>query len=103
MAKVVFIDPVNYVSGKISKSSNTVYCYNAKTDHRFVRAYTPQQDNPTENQVALRQKFAKAVTATYTRLNDSAQRPIDEVAFAKQTKYKTIFGFVFSQVYAAED
>ncbi len=103
MAKVVFIDPVNYVSGKLSKASTTVYCYNAKTDHRFVRSYTPQQDNPTENQLALREKFAKAVTATYTRLNDAAQRTTDEVDFAKQTKYKTIFGFVFSQVYAAQE
>ncbi len=101
MAKVVFIDPVNYVSGKISKASTTVYCYNKKTDHRFVRSYTPQEDNPTENQLTLRQKFAKAVTATYTRLNDTAQRPADEIAFAQQNKYKTIFGFVFSQVYNA--
>ena len=52
---------------------------------------------PTPNQLAVRQKFADtyaAMAALTTQEKEAYQE-----AFRKQKKYKTLRGFIFSQLY----
>ena len=37
MSKVVFLDPIDHVSGKLSKKSRVTYCYKAENDRKYTQ------------------------------------------------------------------
>lgn len=52
--------------------------------------------NPTENVMAQRAKFAAVCQSTRSRMADPSQAAADMVAFKSQTKYKTLYSYVFN-------
>ena len=50
----------------------------------------------TENELRQRALFKTAVINTRARLKDPDNLLADQTAFAKQTKYKTLYQFVFN-------
>lgn len=53
------------------------------------------------DEINARTKFAAVVRSTRQRMMDPVQYPVDQVGFAKQDKYPTFYGYVFSQEWAA--
>lgn len=109
--RLVCVMPVEAIIGKIapadqkvSKSNPGFKCfvgyqrgngifnrYQVKKNPR-LRAYEQEELN--------RQKaFTDAVKATRQRLLDPDQNLTDQIAFSKQSKYKTLYSYVFNQVY----
>ena len=52
--------------------------------------------NPTERVLAQRAKFAAVCLATRSRMADPSKAASDMVAFKSQTKYKTLYSYVFN-------
>lgn len=104
MAKVEFIAPVEAVHGKLSKADRYGFAKRKQQNGAGERvAYTFRHTRPTatpsQEVLVQRTKFATAVKATRERLNDPDRSLADMIAFAQQTKYKTIYSYVFNQEY----
>ena len=54
-------------------------------------------------EIARRNAFKQAAIATRERLVDPDQSLMDQIAFTQQTKYKTIYAYVFNQCYKATE
>lgn len=101
MAKVDYAYPVEALHGKVKKTHTVGFALRKETGCKFTQTYTSRTAAPTEAQNEVQKKFAAAVKATRVRLADASKQAQDIVAFKKQSKYKTLYGYVFSQVYAA--
>lgn len=99
MAKVDYAYPIESLHGKVSKAHQTGFAKRKDTDAKYTQTYTPRNVTPSSNELQARAKFAAAAKATRTRLQDPSQAAADQVAFAQQNRYKTLYGFVFAQVY----
>ena len=101
MAKVDYAYPVEALHGKVKKTHRVGFALRKDTGCKFTQTFTPRTAAPSEAQNEVQQKFTAAVKATRLRLADASKQAQDIVAFKKQSKYKTLYGYVFSQVYAA--
>ena len=77
--------------------------------HAVRKPITPASDPisqrttpPSQEELNRRNAFKQAAIATRARLMDPDQSLTDQIAFTQQTKYKTIYAYVFNQCYKAE-
>ena len=107
MAKITYIDPVKSVSGKLTKKHCVVYnVRQAPTNNADMITnpnYTAYRDpnkkvRLTAGQRAWNAKFAQIVAGTRDRMQDPQHVAPDKAAFATQSKYKTLYAYVFNQV-----
>lgn len=101
MAKVDYAYPVEALHGKVKKTHTVGFALRKETGCKFTQTYTSRTAAPTEAQNEVQKKFAAAVKAARVRMADASKQAQDLAAFRKQSKYKTLYGYVFSQVYAA--
>lgn len=101
MAKVTYEDPIHHLSGKISKNYRTTYCFQRATGTKYTQVHGERTKPASEDELALREKFAAVAKRTRQRMQDPAQMMQDAAAFSKQTKYPTLYGYVFSQEWNA--
>ena len=104
MAQVVYEDPIHHISGKISKKFRTTYNYRKQSERKYtsVRGERDLQNKPyTEKELMHRAKFAAVAAATRSRMADPSQAAADMMAFKAQTKYKTLYRYVFRQEWNA--
>ncbi len=102
MAKVTFNHLVDKVQGKTCNDERSpIFCFNRVTGARYVyhrdKAYV---NDPTPEQLAHQQKFASASAQVKTIMADNSQLATYREAFEKQTKYKTLRGYIFADVMA---
>ena len=130
MAKVEYVAPVDAVHGKLSKGDKYGFARRKKANNNgerpnFTFVHTKRttpvtQDEierrksfgnvakatrtsaPSQEEIVRRNKFKQAAIATRERLMNPDQSLADQIAFAQQTKYKTIYAYVFNQCYKAE-
>lgn len=105
--------PVDSMSGMIGKRDETVsnkaFIVNLKKVGNVKNGGAPfmyfslrQNDRvtkPSVSEIANREKFKQAVLDTQARLINPEHIQRDQLAWSKQTKYPTLYGYVFSQVY----
>ncbi len=101
MAKVDYAYPVEALHGKVKKTHTVGFALRKDSGCKFTQTFNPTQAAPTEAQTEVQQKFAAAVKAARVRMADAQKQAQDLAAFKKQSKYKTLYGYVFSLVYAA--
>ncbi len=103
MGKVTFLDPVDYVSGKVSKkNSRTIYKRLRSTDYRFTSVREESEEKQSSAaQIDHRTKFSAVVRATRQRMQDPTQIAQDMAAFSAQKHYPTLYGYVFGQEWKA--
>lgn len=105
------IAPVEAVIGKIGKGNAGLYdvhryggvnCFVgyqfANTGANRFRINTGKYNlDPTKKAsvIAAQAKFAAVSQATSERLLDPQKKQVDKLAWSKQTKYRTLFGYVF--------
>ena len=100
MAIVTYEDPIHHLSGKISKQFLTTYNYRKQSERKYtsVRGERDLKNNPyTEKELAHRAKFTAVAAATRSRMADPSQAAADMAAFKAQTKYKSLYQYVFRQ------
>lgn len=96
MSKVKLEAPFQQFRGKVCKHSQIIFkqMYGTKFTSQICNPYTGE---PSEAQTAHRQKFTTVTAAVQTALADPQQRAALQTAFAKQSKYKTLYGYAFAQ------
>ena len=94
MGKVTYEYPVKDICGKIGKNATMGFAHRGNT--KYTVRYGKRSTPAGQAELAHRQKFSAAVKATRQRMLDSQQNAADKVAFAQQTKYKTLYQYVFN-------
>ena len=100
MAKVDYAYPVEALHGKVKKTHTVGFALRKETGCKFTQTFNRSDSAPTEAQTEVQQRFATAVKAARVRMADASKQAQDLAAFRKQSKYKTLYGYVFSVVYA---
>lgn len=103
---VTYIAPVENASGKIfgQKSRFVAVTRNWGKRQRgcSVIGQRDLKNKPvTEKELNHRSKFAAVCAATRSRMADPSQAAADMAAFKSQTKYKTLYHYVFHQEWNA--
>lgn len=89
---------IEQMHGKVCSHSDTYFAYRNGTQYTGTRCN--QRTTPfSEAEIANQQKFKKAHAAALTRKNDASQHAADLANFKKQTKYKTILGYLIAEEY----
>ena len=94
MGKVTYEYPVKDICGKIDKNATVGFAHRGNT--KYTVRYGKRSTPVGSAEQAHRNKFSAAVKATRQRMLDSQQNAADKVAFAQQTKYKTLYQYVFN-------
>ena len=102
MAKVEYVAPVDAVHGKLSKGDKYGFARRKKANNNgerpnFTFVHTKRTAPVTQDEIERRKSFGDVAKATRARLMDPDQSLTDQIAFAQQTKYKTIYAYVFNQ------
>lgn len=104
MAKVDYIDPIYALHGVLRKhpsGKNICYKQLAATGTTFTQNLAAKVDRVySAEEIARQQKFATARAAMEVAMADPEQLAALKAAFKKQSKYRTLRGFVFAQKYA---
>ena len=95
MGKVVFEDPIHHISGKISKKYRTCYNYRKRFDRKYTSVHGDRTTPVSAAERAWRDLFAQICAATRDRMMDPNHIAQDQVGFIKQTKYKTLYQYVW--------
>ena len=96
MSKIKPMILVDRLSGKVCSHSNTYFA------ERYGTQYTgticnPYTGEPTDKQIAVRQKFADTYAAM-AALTEEQKNDYKE-AFKKQKKYRSLRGYIFAMEY----
>ena len=94
MGKVTYEYPVKDICGKIGKNATVGFAH--RGDTKYTVRYGQRSTPASAAEQAHRNKFSAAVKATRQRMLDSQQNAADKIAFAQQTKYKTLYQYVFN-------
>ena len=94
MGRVTYEYPVKDICGKIGKNATVGFAH--RGDTKYTVRYGKRSTPVGSAEQAHRNKFSAAVKATRQRMLDSQQNAADKVAFAQQTKYKTLYQYVFN-------
>ena len=98
MAQVVFEDPIHHISGKISKKYRTCYNYRKRSDRKYTSVHGDRTTPVSATELAWRQTFADICAATRDRMMDPNYIAMDQVGFRRQTKYGTLYQYVWNVV-----
>ena len=97
MAKIKPMELLSSLSGKVCGHSNKYFAVRYGTQYTGTIC-NPYTGEPTEKQLAVRQKFADTYTAMAALTED--QKAEYETAFRRQKKYRSLRGYIFAQEYA---
>ena len=95
MAKIDFAFPVDKVHGKLAKSHKIGFAHRVASKLNYTQGYGQRTTAVTQKELDHRKKFSAVSIATTNRLADAEQMPIDQMAFKAQTKYKTLYQYVW--------
>ena len=104
MADVVYLDPIDHVSGKISKKFRTVYNYRKASKRKYTQVRDARSTPPTAKEMALHTKFRTVALARNERAQDLMHITQDQAAYTEARKatgfkYTTFFGWLFAKAW----
>ena len=105
MAKVTYLDPIDHLSGKISKQTRTIYVHrSAATSNPGTPDFTQIRGNRTtavsQAEMDARKRFGNICTAARKRMADASKMAADQAAFRTQKQYRTLYQYIWHQVAA---
>ena len=99
MAKIDYAFPIEKVHGKISKKHRIGFAHLTASGRNYTVEYGKRTSSPSAAEVAHREKFTAVCAQARDRMIDPNFIPGDQVGFRNQSKYKTLWGYVFRQVW----
>ena len=96
MAKLKPMELISELRGKVCGHSNKYFAVRYGTQYTGTIC-NPYTGEPTEAQIAVRQKFADTYAAMAALTPE--QKADYETAFRKQKKYRSLRGYIFAQLY----
>ena len=101
MANIEYAFPVEKVHGKISKKHKVGFAHRIASGVNYTTVYGQRKSKPSTAELLNRQKFKDVAAAARERMINPEFVQIDHAGFNKQTKYTTLWGYVFNEVYKA--
>lgn len=99
MAAINPIDLIKTMSKKICMHSDFFFRTNKQTGKTTTgKVCFPSEKEPTQQQIAVRNRFAKVTVAVRAILQDSTEKAKLEAEFKAQTKYGSLFGFAMHKL-----
>ena len=95
MAQVVYLDPIDHVSGKLSKKSRVTYMYNSDTDRKYTQIRGKRTTPYTAAELARFDKFAAVSRATANVMKSLPDLQVAQTEFKAQTTYKKLRSYVW--------
>ena len=100
MSKVVFLDPIDHVSGKLSKKSRVTYCYRANSneageDRRYTQIRGKRSTPYTAAELARFDKFAAVSQSTAAVMKNPQSLQTAMTEFQAQSPYKKLRSYVW--------
>ena len=104
MGKPVFLDPIDYISGKISRKFRTIYNRRKDSDRRYTQVRDARKSPPTSKEMAQHTKFRTCLLAARERAEDLMNMTQDQAAYntAKKSagfKYHTFRGWLTAKAW----
>ncbi len=106
MGKPVFLDPLDYVSGKISKRYLTVYNHRRASDRRYTQVRGDRSTPPSTEELERRLKFKVVRQAAQDRSMNLSVLTRDQMKFIEERKtlgarfkYSTYRGWLFGKAW----
>ena len=96
MSKIKPMILVEKLSGKVCSHSNTYFAERNGTQYTGTIC-NPYTGEPTDKQIAVREKFADTIEAINTLTEE--QKTAYEKAFKNQKKYRSLRGYIFAMEY----
>ena len=96
MSKIKPMELISKQSGKLCSHSDIYFAERNGTQYTGTIC-NPYTGEPTEKQIAVRQKFRETYEAM-AQLTDEQKEAYRE-AFKRQKKYKSFRGYIFAQLY----
>ena len=105
MAKIKCIRPIESISGKIKKTDKTGFALRKASNRNFTvtrENWSPDIAEEKQASVAARKaKFAAVQASARERMEDPTHMEADLKGFEAQSKYTTLFGYVFAKEWAS--
>ena len=95
MSKVVFLDPVDHVSGKLSKKSRVTYMYKAENDRKYTQIRGKRKTPYTADELARFDKFAAVSRATAAVMKNPQSLNTAQTEFKAQSTYRKLRDYVW--------
>ena len=108
MGKVVFEDPIEHISGKISKKFRTCYNFRRASKRKYTSVRGDRTTPVGENELAIRNKFRVVRLAAQERAMDLSKVSADQEVFLAERKvegfkYTTYKGWLFAKAWKCYD
>ena len=110
MASVVFIDPIDHISGKISKQHRTMFCYRRASKLKYTSIHGDRTTAVSAEELAQRHKFKVVREAARQRAMDLMHLTYDQMDFIEERKakgaafkYTTYKGWLFGKAWKCFD
>ena len=101
--KIVLNELVKEAHGKMcNQKGSPIMAYNRRIDQQYAyhtHIPNPRIEDPTEQQIAVKTKFAATITAVKQKKANPSEWEAIKEGFKAQSKYKTLWGYAFSVVY----
>lgn len=100
MSRVAFLDPVDHVSGKLSRKSRVTYCYRANSDEagndrRYTQIRSKRTTPYTAAELARFDKFASVSRSTANVMKNPTLLQTAMTEFQAQTTYRKLRNYVW--------
>lgn len=95
MSKVVFLDPIDHVSGKLSKKSRVTYMYKSDTDRKYTQIRGKRTTEYTAEEQERFEKFAVVSRAVAAVMHNPTSLQTAQTEFAAQTTYKKLRDYLW--------
>ncbi|MDY6406256.1 MAG: hypothetical protein SPK97_03890 [Bacteroidales bacterium] len=110
MAKVFFLDPIDHISGKISKQHRTMFCYRRASKLKYTSIHGDRSTPTTTKEMELRNRFKVVREAARLRAMDLMHLTYDQMDFIDERKikgaafkYTTYKGWLFGKAWKCFD
>ena len=110
MGKVHFLDPVDYISGKISQKYRTIYNRRRASDRRYTQVRNERNTPASVAELDRRVKFKTVRLAAINRSMDLMHLTYDQMDFIAERKtkgsafkYSTYKGWLFGKAWKCYD
>lgn len=110
MAKVFFLDPIDHISGKISKQHRTMFCYRRASKLKYTSVHGDRTTPVSTEEKARQERFKVVREAARQRSMDLSKLTYDQMDFVEERKtkgtafkYSTYKGWLFGKAWKCFD
>lgn len=110
MAKVFFLDPIDHISGKISKQHRTMFCYRRASKLKYTSIHGDRTTAVGTEEMKLRNRFKVVRQAAISLSMDLSKLTYDQIDFVEERKtkgaafkYSTYKGWLFDKAWKCFD